>query len=141
MFSFKKVILLVGLFFLLILIRMYEDILFYDPLIVFFKSEYASKALPELDILKLLSFTTIRFVVNMLISIAIIWVLFKKTEIIKLATLLYGFVFVVLMLAFLICLQTSEAGNHMLLFYIRRFLIQPLFLLILVPAFYFQLKK
>ncbi|MFC7356653.1 exosortase F system-associated protein [Jejudonia soesokkakensis] len=137
----KKLLPVAGLFLLLIVIRMYEEVLFYDPLIDFFKSEYATKALPAFDLLKLLGFTVLRFLLNTLISLLIIWVLFQKKEIIKLSGVLYLVLFVVLMLAFYVSLQISEAGNYMLLFYIRRFLIQPLFLLILVPAFYFQLKK
>jgi exosortase F-associated protein len=31
-------------------------------------------------------------------------------------------------------------GGHLALFYVRRFLIQPIFLLLLIPAFYFQKK-
>lgn len=141
MFKPKKLLLISGLFLLLILIRMYEEVLFYDPLLSFFKSEYATRALPEFNMLKLLVHTTVRYFLNTCVSLGVIWVLFKKQEIVKLSAVLYLALYIVLLLVFYISLQSTEAGEHMLLFYIRRFLIQPLLLLILVPAFYFHLKR
>ena len=46
-----------------------------------------------------------------------------------------------LMIAFVLLLNTSADGDHMALFYVRRFLIQPLFLLLLLPAFYFHKRS
>ncbi|WP_374707786.1 exosortase F system-associated protein [Flavobacterium sp. J372] len=46
----------------------------------------------------------------------------------------------VLMIAFIIVVNT-EKPNLLALFYIRRFLIQPLFLILFIPAFYYQRRN
>jgi len=128
------------LFGLLILIRMYEETLFYDPLISFFKADHSVAKLPDFDTLQLLGNVVLRFVMTTLISLGILWVLFRKIEILKVAGLLYVVLFVILFIAFIIFIQSSESGGHLALFYVRRFLIQPLLILLLIPAFYFQKK-
>lgn len=133
------VVVLVGL---LILIRMFEDALFYDPLLSFFKMDYKTLPLPEMDTFALQTGIVLRFLLNSLISLAIIWIVFKDIEIVKVSCLLYGLLFVVLFMVFSFIVFTSEGTKtHFVLFYVRRFLIQPLFLLILLPAFYFQKYK
>jgi len=135
-------ILFVGLLgFLLLAIRGFEETLFYDPFLSFFKSTESNKILPEFEMLKLLGSMSFRFLLNTTVSLGILWTIFQKTEIIKLSGLLYSFLFVVLMLAFYLLILPEATGQHMALFYVRRFLIQPLLLLVLIPAFYFQRNK
>ncbi len=129
------------LFVLLVLIRAYETDLFYDPLIQFFKVDHSIEKLPDLIFSKYLLHISFRFWLNTVISLLILWVLFRKREVIKVSLLLYMVVFVLLMLAMSVLLQSEEEGGHLALFYVRRFLIQPLFLLLLIPAFYFQKKS
>lgn len=126
---------------LLLAIRGFEDSLFYDPFLFFFKSTESDKALPEFEILKLIGNVALRFLMNTSVSLGILWIIFQKTEIIKLSTLLYVVLFIALLLTFYLLASSEATGQHMALFYIRRFLIQPLFLLILIPAFYFQKNK
>jgi len=135
-----KIIMVVLLFGLLTMVRSYEDDLFYDPLIRFFKVDHSTQMLPEFDIWKLLMNVALRFFMNTTISLLILWILFMKKEIIKISVLLYSAVFVVLLMAFIFLIYSKEMGGHLALFYVRRFLIQPLFLLLLIPAFYFQKK-
>lgn len=138
-FKIVAIIVLAGL---LVLIRAYEDSIFYDPLLNFFKMDYKSQPLPEMDTFALQTGIVFRFLLNTLISFAILWVVFRDKEIIKLAAILYFLLFVVLFLAFSFIVFNSEGTDgHLVLFYVRRFLIQPLFLLILLPAFYFQKFK
>lgn len=140
--NFLKITGIVVLAGLLVLIRAYEDTMFYDPLLEFFKMDYKSQPLPEMDTFALQTGIVLRFLLNTLISFAILWLVFKDKDIIKLSAILYCLLFVVLFLAFSFIIFTSEGSNgHLILFYIRRFLIQPLFLLILLPAFYFQKFK
>ncbi len=136
----SKIAILIFLVGLLVLIRFFEETLFYDPLLSFFKSGYANEPLPEFETWKILFNTAVRFWCNSLISLAILWVIFKDNSIIKLSALLYILLFILLFIVFYILLFSSETGNHMLLFYVRRFLIQPLLLLLLLPAFYFHRK-
>ncbi len=126
------------LFGLLVCIRSFASDLFYDPLITFFKTNHSTDVLPDMDVPKLLLHTSFRFLLNTIISLGILWAIFKRVDVIKVSALLFGCVFVLLMLFFWILLGSDQAGGHMALFYVRRFLIQPLFLLLLIPAFYFQ---
>ena len=125
------------------LIRNYEGQIFYDPLLDFFKGEYANSAIPSVIEWKLYLGLFFRYLLNTLLSLFIVYVLFKNKEHIKLATMLYIFFFVILMLLFIV-MMNFFSNNVMLLFYIRRFIIQPILLLLFVPGFYFQqenLKK
>ena len=135
---FVKIIVLLFLVFLLIMIRHFEDSLFYDPLLSFFKSDYSNSTIPLLNSAKLFANVTLRFVLNTLISLAILWVVFKDRGIINLSGFLYLVFFIVLILVYSYLLFYSETESFLFLFYVRRFLIQPIFLLVLLPAFYFQ---
>ncbi|HPF11048.1 MAG TPA: exosortase F system-associated protein [Flavobacteriaceae bacterium] len=128
------ILLLVGV---LVLVRAYAPVLFYDPLILFFKSAYATQPLLELDFWGLLWSVSLRFWLNSSISLVILWLWFQKRDVVRFSLLLYGLAFVLLLLAFVVLLQTSEAGGMQPLFYVRRFLIHPILLLLLVPGFYF----
>lgn len=123
---------------LLALVRFYQEDLFYDPLIPFFKTD--SVILPYLDMQKLLGGLTLRYLINTVLSIGILWFCFKNKSIIRLTAILYGGFFIALMIAFIIVVNT-EKPNLLALFYIRRFLIQPLFLILFIPAFYYQRKN
>ncbi|WP_151893320.1 exosortase F system-associated membrane protein [Patiriisocius marinistellae] len=129
---------IVVLAFLLICIRTFENNLFYDPLLLFFKTDHTTQSLPQIHTIKLIVFTVFRFLMNTVISLAILWVVFKKVSVVKFSAMLYGVLLVILLIMFFLLLKFSAEAPHMLLFYTRRFLIQPIFLLILLPAFYFQ---
>lgn len=124
--------------FLLTLIRAYEDDLFYDPFLDYFKSNYFNKPIPEADTIQLFLGLLFRYFLNTVVSLAIIYALFKDKDAVKFASFLYVVFFVVLIAAFFYILLTTAESNKMGLFYIRRFLIQPVFLLLFLPAFYFQ---
>ena len=130
--------LVIVLFGLLVLVRSFAADLFYDPLIEFFKTTHSTDVLPDMNTAKLMLHTALRFLLNTVVSLGILWVIFKRVDVLKVSILLYACVFILLMLFFWILLGSDEAGGHMALFYVRRFLIQPLFLLLLIPAFYFQ---
>lgn len=122
------------------LIRNYEDALFYDPLLAFFKGEYSNSTIPILIEWKLYISLFFRYMLNTLLSLFIIYVLFKNKEYLKLASMLYIFFFVTLMVLFIIVIHYFS-DKTMLLFYIRRFIIQPIFLLLFIPGFYFQQEQ
>ncbi|RLD26626.1 MAG: exosortase F system-associated protein, partial [Bacteroidetes bacterium] len=93
-----KIVMVVLLFGLLIVVRFYENDLFYDPLIQFFKVDHSTHMVPEFDMWKLLINVALRFFINMAISLLILWFLFMKKEIIIISSLLYLAVFVVLLI-------------------------------------------
>jgi exosortase F-associated protein len=120
---------------MLVMVRFYEQDLFYDPLLPFFKTE--NKVLPEYDSLKLFFNLAFRYMLNTLLSLGILWLAFKDKNILMLSAILYLVLFVVLMTVLSIALN-AESPNLLLIFYVRRFLIQALFLILFLPAFYYQ---
>lgn len=122
---------------LLILMRAFEETLFYDPFLSYFKDEYAHLSLPQINIVKLFFSLGIRFYLNSIISILLLYVLFKDKQIVKFSLLLYMILGSVLMISFIFTL-TFFPHEKMTLFYIRRFLIQPIFILLFIPAFFYQ---
>ena len=127
--------LIIFLLILLVLVRVFQEQLFYDPLVSFFRKE--EKILPPLDTIKLFLGLLLRYCVNMAISIGILYILFKDKSLIKVVALLYAGLFVILSAAFFIVLSANDP-NLLVLFYIRRFIIQPLFLFLFLPALYYQ---
>lgn len=123
---------------LLVLIRTYEDSMFYDPFLNYFKTDYYNLPLPELNNIQLFFGLVFRYFLNSSLSLAIIYVLFKDIEAVKFASILYLIFFALLILALFFVLSFFGETNKMTLFYIRRFLIQPIFLLLFLPAFYYQ---
>lgn len=130
------------LMFGLVAVRLYENDLFYDPLLRFFETDHTiATKLPEMNQSRLVGFTILRFLINTLLSLGILWLVFQKRDVVVLSSVLYGIAFVVLGILFVWMLAVSENGSYRTLFYIRRFLIQPIFLLVLLPAFYFQKRS
>lgn len=121
------------------LIRFYENILFYDPFLSYFKGDYQENPFPEFEGFRLFLNYFFRYALNTLLSLGIIYVIFRNKEFIKVSSVLYLIFFIVLILALFVIVNYSE--NDFSLFYIRKFLIQPLFLLLFLPGFYFQLKS
>lgn len=136
MFKFGLISLLL---FLLISIRAFESVLFYDPFIAFFKSEYQNKALPDFNNYKLLLSLSFRFLLNSIFSLGIIFLLFQQRKLFVFALKMYLLSFFVLFVAFIAVLYVGKT-EYLILFYIRRFIIHPLLLLLFVPALYYQTK-
>lgn len=130
------------LFGLLILVRFLEAELFYDPLLYFFKQDYLNQKVPDVEFGKLLLHTSYRYLLNTAISLLILWAAFRDRDVIKFSVVLYAFAFLILLpwMGWLVANATPES-NYNILFYVRRFLIQPLFVLLLLPAFYYHKKK
>lgn len=139
--KYTRFIWLMVLGLLLILIRFFEDSLFYDPYLQFFQNDYLYIDSPRRETLKLVLFTTLRFVFNSAISLGILYVIFKDKSVIKFAGLIYGVAYVFLLFAFLYFVINPKQEDYYLFFNIRRFLIQPLILVILLPAFYYSKIK
>ena len=135
-------IVLLVLFGLLVLIRVFEHELFYDPYLLFFRSDYLQMDFPNREILKLTLHTTLRFILNSLISLGIIYLFFKDKSIVKFSALIYTVAYVILLGFFLYFVIHPRQEDYYLFFNFRRFLIQPILLMLLVPAFYyFKLKR
>nr|WP_321231688.1 exosortase F system-associated protein [uncultured Psychroserpens sp.] len=136
-----RYILLLVLFGLLVLIRVFENELFYDPYLMFFKSDYLHMDFPRREILKLTLYTSLRFVLNTLMSLGIIYLFFKDKSIVKFSALVYIIAYVILLAFFLYFVIHPRQEDYYLFFNFRRFLIQPILLLLLIPAFYYYKLK
>lgn len=130
-----------GLVFCLILVRAFETKLFYDPFLAFFKGDFYNKEFPYYDLVRVILNVTSRFLLNSILSILVIWFLFWNKQYVKYACyILIGF-FIVLLPIYIICIENQFQLGENFGFYIRRFLIQPYLLLILIPAFYYHQQK
>jgi exosortase F-associated protein len=130
--------LLVALFFSLVLVRAFENTLFYDPFIVFFQNDYLYSSIPDFEFGRLFLSLAGRYFLNAVISIGIVYVVFEKVGYVILALKLYFLGFVILAIAYAILLSTGFEKGYLLPFYVRRFIIHPLFLLILLAALFYE---
>lgn len=124
-------------------IRAFEDQLFYDPFLNYFKFDFKNLPFPEVDSFKLFIGLFLRYILNSILSLVLIYTLFQDKEILKFSTYIYGFFLVLLFVMFFVIIEYFSNANW-LLFYVRRFIIQPIFVLLFIPAFYYQqqnLKK
>lgn len=141
MSNINRYILIFFLIGLLVLIRVFENELFYDPYLLFFQNDYLYMDFPRREILKLTIFTSLRYVLNSLISLAIIYLFFKDKSIVKFSGIIYIVAYSILILIFLYFVINPRQEDYYLFFNFRRFLIQPVFLLLLLPAFYYYKLK
>lgn len=118
-------------------VRFFEKNWFYDPFILFFKGEYHHKDLPDFDFVKLGLHYLLRYSINSILSLAILYLWFKEIKLIKDFLIIYAIAFAVLFLGFSLLVFMNEP-NLSILFYVRRFLIQPLFLVLFVPALLYK---
>lgn len=122
----------------LIGIRFLENKIFYDPFIQFFHEATPSSVLPEFSWLKLLASHVFRFILNLFFSSLIIQVIFRNWKWTVQAVVLMALVFTLALLIYSYCLYTQLSVGQLFTFYIRRFVIQPLILLLIIPIFYYR---
>ena len=132
------IVLMVGI---LIVIRGFVAPFFYDPLRDYFLSDYLHVSVPAIDLGHFFLHLFLRYFLNAIVSLALIYLIFKKLALVQFSVRFYILAFVILGFILYLILQFKISDNYMLLFYIRRFLIHPLFVFILLPAFYYQNLK
>jgi len=137
----KDLVIIILLFGALVCVRFFEYELFYDPYLKFFREDYLQIDSPRREVAKLTFFTSLRYLLNALASIGILYVFFKKRSVVYLSGIIYGISFVLLIVIFLYFVINPRQEDYYLFFYFRRFLIQPIFLIILFPAFYYHFLR
>lgn len=125
------------LFAMLFLVRAFEESLFYDPLIVYFQNDYLYKGIPEIDQWHLIIDMFFRYCINSVISIGIIYFIYQSKRYVKFTGFVLMLAFMILIVPFSLLVRDGFESGYLLPFYIRRFLAHPIFLLILLPAFYY----
>lgn len=137
----NRLVLVFFLFFILILIRGYIAPYFYDPLNDYFKRDYLINKMPEIEYGLYFINLFLRYALNSVISLAIIYLLFLDKSVLMFSIKFYIIAFIVLSIFLFIILKYFNSEGYMLLFYVRRFLIHPVFVFVLIPAFYYQKLK
>jgi exosortase F-associated protein len=136
-----EIVLIVCIVFIFSLLRFFETKLFYDPFLNYFKTDYLNLPFPDFEGVILFSNMFMRYFINSFLSVLILYLLFKNLSLIKFVAVLYITLFVILISAFYFIIFILDESYNFLLFYLRRFLIQPLFLILFIPAFYLQKKQ
>lgn len=140
---FKWVFVLVGIAGL-IAVRSVESHLFYDPFLEFFKSADVNAKFPGFNWFPLILNYLFRFALNLIFSLIIIQALFQNKKWTVQALVLIIIVFAITFPVYLFCILNKFEIGYLFSFYMRRFVIQPLILLLIVPLFYYrkaQLEK
>ncbi|UFH47716.1 exosortase F system-associated protein [Flavobacterium galactosidilyticum] len=133
-----RIVQLIILVVLLALIRAFENELFYDPFLAFFKQDFTNLSLPKVDSFLLFLGLLFRYALNTALSLGVIYIIFKEVTMVKFALVLYCFFFLISTIAFFYIVLFTTENYNWILFYVRRFLIQPIFLLLFIAGFYYQ---
>lgn len=121
----------------LVLVRKFESELFYDPFLEYFKGDFYHNTFPEYDLTKVIFGILFRYGINMLISILIILLIFNNKKYAWFTLYAELALLVVLLPVYIYMIRSEFHLGENFGFYIRRFLIQPLLLLLLIPAFFY----
>lgn len=119
-------------------VRMLEDQIFYDPFLNFFHEGNKDIPFPEFEWGKLIISHIFRFVLNLFFSCVIIHFLFKNKEWTVQGAVLISIIFVITFPIYLFCISDRFDIGYLFSFYMRRFVIQPLILLLIIPLFYYR---
>jgi exosortase F-associated protein len=136
-----KIIMISFLVILLALVRYFENQLFYDPLIKFYEADYLQDTIPYFETGKMFFNVLLRYSLNSIISLGILYVTFFDRKILEFSVYLYSIFFVICFTVFVFLIFEIESEHFLAIFYVRRFLIHPIFVLILMPAFYYYRRK
>ena len=119
-------------------VRMLEDHIFYDPFLNYFHEANKNIAFPEFEWVQLVLSHVFRFTLNLLFSCVIIHFLFKNKEWTVQGAILVIIIFAITFPIYLYCIHDRFEIGYLFSFYMRRFVIQPLILLLIVPLFYYR---
>lgn len=125
----------------LISVRMLESKIFYDPFLEFFHIADKNAHFPDFYWLPLIGNYTFRFALNLLFSAVIVHFIFKNKRWTVQAVVLLAIVFAITFPVYLYCIHTKFEIGYLFSFYMRRFVIQPLTLLLIIPLFYYRKKQ
>ncbi len=122
----------------LISVRVLEDRIFYDPFLEYFHEADKNIPFPSFEWGKLILGHVFRFILNLFFSCLIIHFLFKKKDWTLQGALLMVIVFGITFPVYLYCISDRFEIGYLFSFYMRRFVIQPLILLLIIPLFYYR---
>ena len=118
-------------------VRMVADQLFYDPFQAFFDLANKHAELPDFKWTPLIMNYLFRFGLNLVLSAAVVYFIFKNKQWTLQAIVLMLIVFAITFPLYLYCIHTQFDIGYLFSFYMRRFVIQPLILLLIILLFYY----
>jgi exosortase F-associated protein len=124
----------------LVSVRIFEDTLFYDPFLNYFHEANQNIDFPSFEWGKLIAGYLFRFALNLLFSCLIIYGLFKRRSWTIQGLIMMVIVFAIAFPIYLYCIHDKFETGYLFSFYMRRFVIQPLIILLIVPMFYYRKK-
>lgn len=122
----------------LISVRMVEGDLFYDPFQEYFHLANKHAPFPDFNWLPLILNYFFRFGLNLILSATVVYLIFKNRKWTLQAIVLILIVFAITFPIYLYCIHTKFEVGYLFSFYMRRFVIQPLILLLIIPLFYYR---
>ncbi len=126
---------------LLVAVRLFEREWFPEPLLDFFGSQdYLTKALPHLSAPDWWSMF-LRFTLNGIFSLALLFLWTDDRRMRRFLVKFYVLAGVVLFVLLGLAVAFYRPGQYHLLFYVRRLIIQPVFLFVLIPLLWPVLRK
>ena len=124
----------------LVSVRFLEGKIFYDPFLAFFKGNYKVAQIPEFLWGKLIISHFFRFFLNLFFSAVVIHFMFLNKKWTLQAVVLITVAFLFFFPIYLWCLYTKMEIGYLFTFSVRRFIIQPIILLLIIPIFYYRKK-
>lgn len=122
----------------LIAVRVLEDRLFYDPFLDYFREANKNQHFPDFEWGKLMAGHLFRFFLNLFFSCLIIHFWFNNKRWTIQGAFLMVIVFAITFPIYLYCISDRFESGYLFSFYMRRFVIQPLILLLIIPLFYYR---
>lgn len=122
----------------LVSVRALEDQIFYDPFLNYFHEANKNLPFPSFEWGKLIIGHLFRFILNLFFSCIIIHFIFKNKQWTIQGGILITIIFVITFPIYLYCIYDKFEIGYLFSFYMRRFVIQPLILLLIVPMFYYR---
>ena len=124
----------------LISVRFLEDKILYDPFLEFFKADYKVAQVPDFIWGKLMLSHFFRFALNLIFSAIVVHFMFLNKKWTIQAVFLMAVAFLFFFPIYLWCLYSKMEIGSLFTFSVRRFVIQPIILLLIIPIFYYRKK-
>lgn len=122
----------------LVSVRILEDRIFYDPFLNYFHEANKNIPFPSFEWGKLISGYLFRFILNLLFSCVVIHFWFKNRQWTIQGAILITIIFAITFPIYLYSIYDRFEIGYLFSFYMRRFVIQPLALLLIIPMFYYR---
>ena len=124
----------------LVSVRFLEDKIFYYPFLEFFKADYKVAQVPDFIWGKLMLSHFFRFALNLIFSAIVVHFMFLNKKWTIQAVFLMAVAFLFFFPIYLWCLYSKMEIGYLFTFSVRRFVIQPIILLLIIPIFYYRKK-